>query len=147
MKAFLDADVIVSVLNKEYPLYTYSSRILSLSGTDYFQLYTSPLCLAISFYFSSKKSGEQKAKQKINILMENICLTTINESVARNAIKNPRIHDFEDGLEYYSAIEKSCEVIITEDKADYFFSEIEVLNCEEFIAKYCRDMKNSALEK
>ena len=103
-----------------------------------FQLYTSPLCLAIAFYFSLKKSGQQKAKQKINILLEIICLTTIDESVAKNAIKNPKIHDFEDGLEYYSAIKKSCEVIITEDKADYFFSEIEVLNCEEYILKYCR---------
>jgi hypothetical protein len=56
--------------------------------------------LAISFYFSSKKSGEQKAKQKIYILMENICLTTINESVAGNAIKKPKSRDFEDGLEY-----------------------------------------------
>ena len=138
MKAFIDANVIISVLNKEYPLYTYSSRILSLSGKNHFQLYTSPLCLAIAFYFSSKKSGGQKAKQKINILLENIFLTNIDESVARNAIKNPKIHDFEDGLEYYSIIEKSCEVIITEHKEDYFFSEIGVLNCEEFIGKYCK---------
>ena len=138
MKAFIDANVIISVLNKEYPLYTYSSRILSLSGKNNFKLYTSPLYVAIAFYFSSKKSGGQKAKQKINILLENIYLTTIDESVTINAIKNPKVHDFEDGLEYYSAIAKSCEVIITEDKADYFFSEIEVLNCEEFISKYCK---------
>jgi len=136
MKVFLDANVIISVLNKEYPLFTYSARILSLSSKNQFNLYTSPLCLAIAFYFSSKKSGEKEAKNKINILLNNIKLTTIDETIAKKVIQNPSILDFEDGLEYYSAIEKSCRVLITEDKED-FFSEIEVLNCEEFIAKYC----------
>jgi predicted nucleic acid-binding protein len=137
MRIFLDANIIISVLNKEYPVFTYSARILSLSKKSQFELYTSPLCLAIAFYFSSKKSGEMKAKQKINILLENINLTSIDEEVTKKAINNVQIHDFEDGLEYYSALEKSCCVIITEDKEDYLFSQIEVLNSEEFITGYC----------
>ena len=28
MRIFLDANILVSVLNKEYPLYTYSARIV-----------------------------------------------------------------------------------------------------------------------
>jgi len=136
MRIFLDANIIISVLNKEYPVFTYSARILSFSRKSQFELYTSPLCLAIAFYFSSKKSGEKNAKQKINILLKNINLTTIDEDVTKKAIRDPKIHDFEDGLEYYSAVGKSCRVIITEDKDDYWFSQIEVLNCEEFIVKY-----------
>jgi len=94
MRVFLDANIIISVLNKEYPVYTYPARILSLSGKSNFELYTSPLCLAIAFYFSSKKSGEMKAKQKINILLKHINLTTIDENVAKKAIHNSQIHDF-----------------------------------------------------
>jgi len=138
MKIFLDANVIISVLNKEYPVFTWSARILSVSGKKDFQIYTSPLCLAITFYFVSKKSGEQKAKHKIAILLEHINLTSIDEDIARKVINNPQIHDFEDGLEYYSAIEKNCDILITENKADFFFSEIEMLSCEEFISKYFR---------
>lgn len=33
MKLFLDADVLISVLNKEYPVFSYSSRIVSLADT------------------------------------------------------------------------------------------------------------------
>lgn len=136
MRIFLDANIIISVLNKEYPVFTYSARILSFCRKSQFELYTSPLCLAIAFYFSSKKSGEKNAKQKINILLKNINLTTIDEDVTKKAIRDPKIHDFEDGLEYYSAVGKSCRVIITENKDDLWFSQIEVLNCEEFIVKY-----------
>ena len=137
MRVFIDANVIISVFNREYPLFIYSARILSLGNTDRFELFTSPLCLAIAFYFSSKKSGEKMAKNKIQSLLENISLTTIDDSVVRQTADNPRINDFEDGLEYYSAIKESCNVIVTEDKDDFYFSEIEVLNCPEFLTRHC----------
>lgn len=143
MRIFLDANIIISVLNKEYPVFSYSARILSFNGKNSFELFTSPLCLAIAFYFSSKKSGEKKAKQKIKILLKNVNLTTIDEDVTKKAINNSQIHDFEDGLEYYSAAEKSCKVIITENKEDFYFSQIEVLNCEEFILKYYNKKVNA----
>ncbi|MEJ6980186.1 hypothetical protein WG906_06975 [Pedobacter sp. P351] len=54
MKVFLDANILISVLNKEYPVFPITSRILSLSDTDKFELYTSPFCLAIAFYFAEK---------------------------------------------------------------------------------------------
>ena len=137
MKVFLDANVLISVLNKEYPLFTYSARIISLSDHRKFQLYTSPLSLAIAFYFASKKSGERLAKKKITLLAEKIYLTTISEAITQRALKDPKVHDFEDGMQYYSAVEKSCEVLITEDQGDFYFSEIEVLGCQEFISNYC----------
>ncbi|HWZ22004.1 MAG TPA: hypothetical protein VNW06_05085, partial [Cytophagaceae bacterium] len=68
MKLFLDANILVSVLNKEYPTFIYSSRILSLSGEPKFELYTSPICLAIAFYFAEKKSGPKLAKSKMSLL-------------------------------------------------------------------------------
>ena len=136
MKVFLDANVLISVLNKEYPLFTFSSRILSLTDNSKYQLFTSPLCLAIAFYFSTKKSGEILAKKKIDLLSKHMALTTVDEKVTKDTLKNKQIHDFEDGLEYYSALKHSCDVIITENKADFYFSSIEVLGCEEFIVKY-----------
>ena len=54
MKVFVDATILVSVLNKEYPLFTHSARILSLSGNRNFEIYTSSICLAIAFYFAEK---------------------------------------------------------------------------------------------
>ncbi|WP_422006686.1 hypothetical protein [Roseivirga pacifica] len=41
VSAFVDANVIVSVLNKEYPLFTYSSRVLSSGALKGVELYTS----------------------------------------------------------------------------------------------------------
>lgn len=136
MKIFLDANVIVSVLNKEYPLFSYSSRILSLTDHPRFKVFISPICLAIAFYFAAKKCGTLRAKEKISLLISKINVTSTDSGVVQQAIQNPSIHDFEDGMEYYSAIYSDCKVIITEDKNDLYYSEIEVLGCAEFLKKY-----------
>ncbi|HKJ78852.1 MAG TPA: PIN domain-containing protein [Prolixibacteraceae bacterium] len=133
MKVFVDANVIIAVLNKEYPLFTTAARILSLHKKKNIRIFTSPLCLAIAFYFSSKKSGGTLAKQKIELLCRNINITTMNEKLSLDAIQNSKVHDFEDGLEYYSAQYHSCNYIVTENVKDFYFSEIPVLNCEQFL--------------
>jgi predicted nucleic acid-binding protein len=138
MKVFLDANVLVATVNREYPLYTWSSRILSLQGKNNIRICTSPLCLAIAFYFASKKSGEVVAKRKIDLLCRNIEITSIDESTAQKAISNAKINDFEDGLEYYSAVSHGCEWIITEDRDDFRFCELKVAGCEEFLKMIIR---------
>jgi predicted nucleic acid-binding protein len=133
MRVFIDANILIATLNKEYPLFTWSSRLLSLRVNNNIQLFTSPLCLAIAFYFSSKKSGEALAKNKIELLCQHIGITLIDEKITRQAINNAKVHDFEDGMEYYSALNQKCDHIITENKEDFYFSEIKVLGCEEFL--------------
>lgn len=133
MKIFIDANILVATLNREYPLFNWSARILSLNGSHNIQLFTSPLCLAIAFYFATKKSGEIAAKKKLELLCHNIGITTVNQEITEKALKNQKIRDFEDGLQYYSALEKKCDCIITEDQHDFYFSEIKVAGCEAFL--------------
>ena len=138
MNVFLDANILVSVLNKEYPLYPHAARILSLSQHERFKIFTSPLCLAIAFYFAEKKHDRTLAKKKITLLAENISLTIIDDAVVRRALKNKSIEDFEDGMEYYSAIDSGCKCIITEDSDDFYFSTVEVITAEKFELKYMK---------
>ncbi len=136
MRIFLDANILVSVLNKEYPVFTYTARLLSLSGKSNFTLFTSPVCLAIAFYFAEKKYRTRSAKEKIQILCKHLNIASTNKSAVLSTLQNPAINDFEDGLEYYSALESKCDCIITENVEDFYFSEIEVLGSEDFFEKY-----------
>ena len=136
MKIFLDANILISVLNKEYPLFTYTSRIVSLADKTKFTIFTSPVCLAIAFYFAEKKYNSILAKKKIQILCNHINIAAANKSTVLQSLTNPAVNDFEDGLEYYSALENKCDCIIPEDVNDFYFSKIEVLRSEAFFEKY-----------
>ena len=136
MNIFLDANILVSVLNKEYPLFPFTSRILSLDQNTPFKLFTSPLCLAIAFYFAEKKSKGIIAKRKIELLANHLQIAGNSAASVNLVLNNSKIHDFEDGLEYYAAIEHGCTCIITEDIKDFYFSEIEVLTSKDFFDRY-----------
>ena len=133
MRVFLDANVLVSVLNKEYPLFPHSARILSLADQLRFQLYTTPICLAIAFYFAEKKCGTAQAKQKMKVLSSKLHIAAVDSETITSAVSNPSVMDFEDGLEYYSALQHDCKAIITEDSEGFYFSEIPVYDCRKFL--------------
>ena len=124
-----------SRLFKELPLFSLTSRILSLADHPRFRIYTSPVCLAIAFYFAEKKYKTKFAREKIALLCQHLFIAPATETVVKKTIVNKKINDFEDGLEYYSAIESRCDFIVTEDGDDFFFSEIPVLNARDFFEK------------
>ena len=136
MRIFLDANILVSVLNKEYPLFTYAARIVSLADNKKFTVYTSPVCLAIAFYFAEKKSGTKMAKQKIKLLSEKLLITAVGKSEVMQALENRQVNDFEDGIEYYAAANNKCDVIITEDTGDFYFADIKVCKAQDFLMEY-----------
>jgi predicted nucleic acid-binding protein len=94
MKIFLDANILISVLNKEFPLFSFTSRILSLADNRTYEIFTSPICLAIAFYFAEKKSGRSLAKKKISLLAENIMVTPVDREAVVDSLANQRINDF-----------------------------------------------------
>jgi len=136
MKIFLDANILVSILNKEYPLFTYSARVLSLADNSKFEIYTSPICLAIAFYFSEKKSGSASAKNKIGLLVSKIKIAEADHAVVMKALQDKTVGDFEDGLEYYAALNSRCKWIITEDINDFHFSKLPVMNARQFLEEH-----------
>ena len=135
-RIFLDANVLVTVLCNEYPRFSACARVLSLADDPRFEVYTSPLCLAIGAYFAEKKGGKRVAKKKAGLLAEKLKLTTIDASTAKRALANKRVEDIEDGMQYYSALDARCICIVTYDKKDFHFADTEVLDGEEFLLKY-----------
>jgi predicted nucleic acid-binding protein len=101
-----------------------------------FQIFTSPVCLAIAFYFAEKKSGAEMAKSKIEMLVKKLSIAVADKAVVESAIQDKMVIDFEDGIEYYSAIRSKCSCIVTEDLDDFYFAKTEVLSSQAFLEKY-----------
>lgn len=138
MNIFIDANVLVAIINKELPLFTYAAPILSMQDKQGIRIYTSPVCLAVAFYFAEKKYGSATAKAKLSILIEHINIAIVTENTVRSALQNPQVLDLEDGIQYYSALEAKCNLIVTEDVGDYYFASIDVMDCRGFLASVNR---------
>jgi len=141
VRVFLDANILVTVLCNEYPRFTACARMLSLCDDPRFEVYTSPICIAIAAYFTEKKNGQKIAKKKIEILLDKLKISSVDPAVTQDAVANKKIDDVEDGLQYYSAVYSECKSIVTYDRNDFHFSNLEVLDAQEFLLKYAVSKK------
>ncbi|MES2773325.1 MAG: PIN domain-containing protein [Bacteroidota bacterium] len=132
-KIFLDANVLVSVIKREYPVFPYAARVMSLADNKKFKVYTSATCLAIAFYFAEKKRGTVEAKKLLTLLAEKLMIADCGRAEVVAAAANKKVLDFEDGLEYYAALHAGCTFIVSEDVEDFYFSEMQVMRSEDFL--------------
>jgi predicted nucleic acid-binding protein len=94
------------------------------------------VCRAIAFYFSEKKSGREKAKEKIKLISSRISISQIDSTVVLKASSDKTIDDFEDGMQYYSALQSGCKCIVTENVRDFHFARIPVLTAQQFLSEH-----------
>jgi predicted nucleic acid-binding protein len=136
MKVFVDANILVATVNQEYPLYPFTARILTLTTWTGFEVCTTPVCLAIAFYFAEKRYGSSSAKKRLRAMALNLSIVPTTEQTVLSAFGDPAVTDIEDGIEYFAALQAGCNCIVTEDKGDFHFSTIEVLSATEFVEKH-----------
>lgn len=136
MRIFLDANILVTVLCNEYPRFSACARVLSLADDRRFEVYTSPLCLAIGAFFSEKKSGRKSSRKRIELLADKLEVTAVGAKAVEHTLADQRITDIEDGFQYHSAVDAGCTSIVTYDKRDWKFAEVEVMAPEDFLLKY-----------
>lgn len=147
VRLFLDASILVTVLCNEYPRFGPCARVLSLCDDPRFEVFTSPLCIAIGAFFTEKKHGRKLARKKIGILGEKLRMTNIGESAMQRRLADTRILDIEDGLQYHAALDAQCGFIVTYDRKDFHFADIPVMDAMEFLLKEVVKKEGAARER
>lgn len=71
--------------------------------------------------------------------MSKIDIADSDKNAVLLALTNKAINDFEDGLEYYAALDVRCDRIYTEDVSDFHFSEISEMNSRDFLMQYLNE--------
>lgn len=132
-KVFFDINVILDVFQKRMSHYTSSAQILSLCETRKIQGFISSASFGILFYLLQKEVKKQKAIEALKDLKMILKIAPLDEKILDNALQS-HFSDFEDAIQYYSAISQKVECILTRNKKDFKPSQIQVLTPEEFLA-------------
>src|SRR5437870_4413198 len=103
MKVFLDANILVAIIKREAKKAEASARVLSLAGHVHFRIYVSAISIATAFYYAGKKYDDAWAKRQLAVLCEKLFIARCDESEARQALTEKKVHDLEDGLQYFAA--------------------------------------------
>ena len=131
-KLFIDSDVILDVLEKREPFYEYSAQILTLGDEKKDQLFTTSLVIANVYYIMRKHLGIEKAKENMRKLRIIVNVISVNEKEVDLAL-NSEMSDFEDALQYFTAVDNKIEFIITRNTRDYKNPKLIVQTPQEYI--------------
>ena len=96
------------------------------------ELYTSPLILANTFYILRKQLGNDQAKNALRKLRILLHIIDSSEAVVDKAL-NSDFADFEDAIQYYTALEHGISVILTRNLRDYKNASVIVQTPEAFL--------------
>jgi predicted nucleic acid-binding protein len=132
IKLFVDSDIILDLLAQREPHYIHAARLFTLIDQNEVIAYTSPLIFANLHYLLKKQTSNLSALKSLRKLKTLINILSIDERVIEQSL-NSEFNDFEDAIQYFTAVNNGITLIITRNKTDYKRSKIDVLTAEEFL--------------
>jgi len=132
---FLDTNIIIDLLAKREPFYKSAAQLFSLADKMKLQLSVSALTFAITNYILLKEKNPEEIRlilRKLKLLLK---VTSLDDKIIGLSLNDNNFKDYEDALQYYSALENDADVIITRNLKDFQKSKIPVLTAEQYLQR------------
>ncbi len=132
-KLLVDTNVVLDLLAKREPFYDSAAKLFSLADKKKIALSISSLTFAnTNFVLTRLKTADRSREilRRFRVLVE---VLSLDDKVIDLALNDLNFKDFEDGLQYYSALENGQDMIITRDLSDFKESRIPVMTPEEYL--------------
>ena len=134
-KLFIDTNIVIDLLGKREPFYEDAAKLFSLADRGKVKLYLSALTIANANYVLSKLRSAKEARvilQKFKILFE---VLELSDKIIELSLNDDSFQDFEDGLQYYTALENEIEIVITRNLKNFKRAQIPVMTAEQYLKR------------
>lgn len=131
-KIFLDTNIVIDFLGERVPFYEPSAKVMTLADKKKIQLFTTPLTIANAHDVLSKYESPKSALEKIR-KFKLLCDIALMDNEAMEKAVNAGFKDFEDAMQYFSAIASGCGVILTRNEMDFKNALVPVMNADTFL--------------
>lgn len=132
-KLFVDTNIVIDLLSHRDPFFEESAILFSLADKKQIELSVSALTIANTSYTLLRQMDSSKTEsilRKLKLILE---ILPLDDKVVGLALNDDTFTDFEDGLQYFTAIENQQEVIITRNLKDFKNSKIPTMTAKQFI--------------
>ncbi len=135
IKLFLDSDIILDLLAQREPHYIHAAKLFTLIDQQKVRGFTSPVIFSNLHYLHKKMTTNAAALKNLRKLKTLVTVLPVDERVIEQSL-NSEFTDFEDAIQYFTAVNNGINLIITRNKADYKKSRIAISTAEEFLSTW-----------
>ena len=131
-KIFVDSDIILDLLSARQPHYYAAAELFSLADEGSIKIFVSSLSFSNVNYILSRQYNGDQARKKLLKFKTLVSILSVNEKTIELALAS-EFKDFEDAIQYYTAIENDIITLLTRNLKDFRKSEISVLTAEQYL--------------
>ena len=134
MNVFIDTNVVIDFLGKRKGFFDNAALIFQMQKEGKINAIVSSLTIINCAYILRKIFSKEVMLDKVEKLCNTFTISGIDKTTLVEALKmNP--YDFEDAIQYISALPYQPDIIITRDKDGFMNWGIPVMTPDEFIAE------------
>jgi predicted nucleic acid-binding protein len=139
---FIDTNVIIDFLADRNPFSEHAAILFQLAKEKKIKIFISAISFNNTYYILRKVTSHKKTLNLISDIEDIVGIQETNRKIIRKAIKS-NFNDFEDAIQYYSAIEfGAIDIITTRDLKDFKRSELPVLSPETTVKLLMKENDN-----
>ena len=131
-KLFVDTDIILDLLSFRQPFYNHAANLFSKADLGEIEIFVSSLAFANLNYILSKQYSADQARKKLIKFKTLVTVLPVNDKTIDLALSSD-FKDFEDGVQYYTAIERGLKILLTRNLKDFKAAEISVMTAEQYL--------------
>ena len=128
---FVDTDVILDLLAKRQPYYEAAAILFSLADKGKIRIGVSSLSFSNLHCILSRTYSSFESRRLLNRFKVLVKVLAVNDKIVELALTS-RFADFEDAIQYYTAIENNYSMLLTRNIKDYKHAEIVIMSSEDF---------------
>ncbi len=132
-KIFVDTNIVIDLLSRREPFFEEASTLFSLADKKQIELTLSSLTIANTSYALLRQMDSNKAKSILRKLRLIVKILPLDDKIIGLAINDDSFTDFEDGLQYFTALENGQELIITRNLKDFKNSKLPTMTAKQLI--------------
>ncbi len=132
-RVLVDTDVLLDFLLGRQPFFPASAEFFLLVQAGEIEAFVTPVIFSNLFYILRKKLTGPDAVATLRKLRLLTRVLRADESVVDQALASS-FTDFEDAIQYYSALVEDLDAIVTRNKQDFRPAKLPVVTAEECIA-------------
>ena len=131
---FVDTDIVLDLLARREPFYDAAARLFSLAETGDIHLSVSALTFANLFCILRKQVSAGHAQEVLRNFKQLVSVLPVDDAVIEQAL-HAGFTDFEDAIQYFSALSAGCTVFLTRNGRHYRKATISILTAEAFLRR------------
>ncbi|MBX7226486.1 MAG: PIN domain-containing protein [Chitinophagales bacterium] len=131
-KLLVDTNIVIDLLSKREAFFEEAQELFTMADNNEVELLVSALTFANTHYLLAKHQKLDEARNTLIKFKVLVHVAALDNKIIELALVSD-FKDFEDSIQYHTALENDVDIIITRNKKDFKNAKLPIMTAKEYL--------------